>query len=346
VSRLVVNAVLEESDAYRRQLAEGDELLNFAGREIRTVNQFKSALGIYPKEWRLPVTFKRVGEREKRETLVRLMSYTPPPVRKGPAGQPEPPKPKAFGEGAKQFEERKGFANYFFNKQERDRVLSAAKKVADYTMLTGDWVWTGSFEREGRPSDFLVKLEEVKDPADPKNTHPQVTIQLGLTDYKLEPQKQGLTTADLTEPPFTGGLMMALYQYKRFLTLGPAGSENDRCNHAGREPVYFMPADGSKPKAFEDVRVWAEVIRTEHQDVPGKWYFYRGDLNPQFAGKHPFPEGALIAAEVTVDRTGDPCELYFGNFQDAGGRKLAHTMEVRYGDKRFGMFTTKVHQMK
>jgi serine protease Do len=346
VSRLVVNSILEESDAARRGLAEGDEILNFAGREVRTVNQFKSALGIYPKEWRLPLTFRRGGEKEKRETLVRLMSYTPPVVKKGPAGQPAPPKPKAFGEGAKQFEERKGFANYFFNKLERDRVLAAARRVADYSMLTGDWVWTGTFEREMRGGDFLVKLEEAKDPADPKNTRPVVTLQLGLTDYKLEPQKQGLTTADLTEPPYTGGLMMALYQYKRFLTLGPAGSENDRCNHAGVEPVYFMPADGSRPKKFEDVRIWCEVIRTEHQDVPAKWYFYRSDLNPQLAGKHPFPEGALVAGEVTVDRTNDPCELYFGNFQDEGGRKIPHQMEVRNGDKRFAMFNLKVQQLK
>jgi S1-C subfamily serine protease len=344
LSRLVVNSILEESDAARRGLAEGDELLNFAGREVRTINQFKSALGIYPKEWRLPVAFKH--EKERKETLVRLMSYSPPPPKKGPAGQPEPPKPKAFGEGAKQFEEHKGFANYFFNKLERDRVLAASKRVADYSMLVGDWVWTGTFDREMRGGDFLVKLEEAKDPADPKNTHPVVTFQLGLTDYKLEPQKQGLTTADLTEPPYTGGLMMALYQYKRFLTLGPAGSENDRCNHGGVEPVYFMPADGSKPKKFEDVRVWCEVIRTEHQDVPAKWYFYRSDLNPQLAGKHPFPEGALVAGEVLVDRTNDPCELYFGSFQDEGGRKLPHQMEVRYADKRFAMFNLKQQQLK
>ena len=47
----------------------------------------------------------------------------------------------------------------------------------------------------------------------------------------------------------------------------------------------MMPVDGSKPKKFDDVRVWAEVIRTEHADVPAKWYFYRGDLNPQVEGR-------------------------------------------------------------
>lgn len=344
ISRLVVNAVLEESDAYRRGLSEGDELLTFAGRDVRTVNQFKSALGIFPKEWRLPLTYKHEGE--KRETLVRLMSYTPPVVKKGPNNQPAPPKPKAFGEGAKYFEERPGFANYHFNKQERDRVLATQKKLADYSALTGEWVWTGSYDRENRAGDFLIKVENAPDPADPKATRPVVTLQLGLTDYKLEPQKLGLTIADLTEPPYTGGLMMAMYQYRRFLTRGPDGFEGDRFTHAGVEPVYFMPADGSKPKDFEDVRVWAEVIRTEHLDVPAKWYFYREDLNPQLAGKHPFLNGALVAAEVKVDRAGDPCELYFGEFKEVAGKMLPHRMEVRNGDKRYAMFNIKAQLLK
>lgn len=343
IARLVVNQVLEESDAARRGLSEGDELVNFAGREIRSVNQFKSALGIYPKEWRLPLTYKRINERK--ETLVRLMSYTPPVIRKTGPAQPPPPPPKAFGEGAKYFEEKKGFANYYYNKLERDRVLTQQKKLADYSNLVGDWVWTGTYDRENRGGDFMAKIEEVKDPADPKNTHTQVSLQLGLTDYKLEPLKQGLTTADLTEPPYTGGLMMAMYQYRRFLTLGVKSSEGDKCNHAGMEPIYMMPIDGSKPKKLEDVRVWCEVIRTEHADVPGKWYFYRSDLNPGMKGS-PYPEGALIAAEVYVDRASDPCELYFGEFKDAGGKVLPHRMEVRNGDKRYAMLNLKVHQMK
>jgi hypothetical protein len=259
---------------------------------------------------------------------------------------PPPPKPKAFGEGAKFFEERKGFANYYFNRLERDRVLAGLKKLADYSSVAGDWSWTGTFDRENRGGDFLVKVEDVKSPADPKETHPLVTLQLSLADYKLEPLKQGLTTADLTEPPYTGGLLMALYQYKRFLTLGPKGSEGDRCQHAGMEPVYFMPTSGPAPKKFEDVRVWCEAIRTEHAFVPSKWYFYRADLNKQMPGTGPFPDGALVAGEVYVDSASDPCELYFGEFKDVGGRMLPHRMEVRYGDKRYAVFNIKAQQLK
>ena len=177
-------------------------------------------------------------------------------------------------------------------------MLASLKKLADYAPLTGEWSWTGTYDRENRGGDFLIKVEDVKNANDPTETHPLVTLQFGLTDYKLEPLKGGLTTADLTEPPYTGGLLMALYQYKRFLTLGPKGSEGDKCQHAGMEPVYMNPVSGP-PKKFDEIRVWCEVVRTEHASVPSKWYFYRADLNRQMPGTGPYPDGAWWRARCT-----------------------------------------------
>ena len=51
--------VLDESDAARRGIREGDQLLSFAGRAVTSTNQYKNILGIYPKEWRVPLTFRR-----------------------------------------------------------------------------------------------------------------------------------------------------------------------------------------------------------------------------------------------------------------------------------------------
>ena len=349
VVRMTVNQVLEDSDAARRGIIEGDELINFAGRPLSSVNQFKSALGIYPKEWRLPLAYRRGNE--KKDALVRLMSATPPVVKKkdgapgGPGGG-APPKPRAFGAGAKFWEEKKGFTNYYFNRQVRDALLAESKKLGDFAPLTGEWVWTGAYDRDMRGGDFLVKIAEVADPANPKEQAPEVTLALGAASYKLSPMKQGLTTEELSEPPFSGGLMMALYQYRRFLTLGPKGSERDGCFHAGVEPTYLMPADGSKPKKYDDVKVFAEVIRTEHTDVPAKWYFYKAALNPQHKDKPLYPDGTLFAAEVSLSRTQDPCELYFSDFKDVGGRQIPHRIEVRNGDKRFAIFNVKVTTLK
>ncbi|MDP6060018.1 MAG: trypsin-like peptidase domain-containing protein, partial [Pirellulaceae bacterium] len=54
--RVVVSNILESSDAYRRGLRYGDEVLRFGGRQIGSVNGFKNVLGIYPRGWRVPLT--------------------------------------------------------------------------------------------------------------------------------------------------------------------------------------------------------------------------------------------------------------------------------------------------
>ncbi len=36
-----------------------DEITSFAGRSITTPNGFKNALGIFPKGWRVPLTYRR-----------------------------------------------------------------------------------------------------------------------------------------------------------------------------------------------------------------------------------------------------------------------------------------------
>ena len=39
--------------------------MTFGGRPIRSVNQFKNILGIYPKGWKLPLTYRRDGQKRK-----------------------------------------------------------------------------------------------------------------------------------------------------------------------------------------------------------------------------------------------------------------------------------------
>src|SRR5690606_31867776 len=69
--RVLVSNILDDSDAYRRGLRYDDEIVAFAGRPIRTVNALKNALGIFPKGWRVPISYRRDGE--TKHTLVRLM---------------------------------------------------------------------------------------------------------------------------------------------------------------------------------------------------------------------------------------------------------------------------------
>ncbi|MFG0239550.1 MAG: S1C family serine protease, partial [Gimesia chilikensis] len=69
-AKVDVAEILEDSDAYRKGLRLGDEIVSFAGRPIRSVNQFKNILGIYPAGWTLPLVYRR--DEQKTKIYVRL----------------------------------------------------------------------------------------------------------------------------------------------------------------------------------------------------------------------------------------------------------------------------------
>ena len=69
-NRVTVTDILENSDAYRRGLRYDDEIVRFAGREIRTTNALKNILGIFPKGWRVALSYRREGRTT--DILVRL----------------------------------------------------------------------------------------------------------------------------------------------------------------------------------------------------------------------------------------------------------------------------------
>ena len=81
ITHVVVQAILDEADAVRRGLQPDDELVEFAGRPVLSTNQYKNVLGIYPKGWRLPLTYRR--DNKKHEVLVRLMGILPKEMKEG-----------------------------------------------------------------------------------------------------------------------------------------------------------------------------------------------------------------------------------------------------------------------
>lgn len=71
-SGVFVSNILESSDAYRRGLRYGDEILEIDGRVVQTANDVLNVLATYPATWRIPITYRQDGQRQ--ETLVRLES--------------------------------------------------------------------------------------------------------------------------------------------------------------------------------------------------------------------------------------------------------------------------------
>ncbi len=331
LSAVVVKVVLEESDAARRGIEEGDELIAFAGRPISSVNQFKNILGIFPKEWRVPVTIRKKSERK--EVLVRLAPYLPSVQRQpmNPGGpRPVPPTPKVDSPASKLFKEKKGFANYYFNELQQQKLLAGFAKWGDFSTLTGDWIVDGEFVSENRSGPMKLHIKNFT-AADSKETRTIVQMKLNV-DYELEPLKPDQSDADLMEPANSGGLLMAMYHYRRLLTSGPKGFELG-FSHGGTEPFYPFPVDGSQPKSLKDLRIDTDVLRTEHAAVQGKWYFSQKDQR-------------LLGFEITVAKETDPCEVYLHDYRPIGeGRQLPFLIEVRHGDKRYTLLKIKSYQL-
>ncbi len=327
--KVVVTSTIE-SDARRRGLDVGDQLVSFAGRPMSSQNQFKNVLGLYPKGWRVPLVYRRENEKvsEKREILVRLMGVQRQemPAEGGqpqPGPQPRRPQPRPAGKPSpalKFYEARPGYANYWFNKRERDRLLTAFKKESgDFSSAQGDWSLKASGTVKGKRSAAVVSVRD-KGAKDGKS--PLIQGIIDGVDYTLEPLDVSQSSNALKDPPGSGGLLLALYHYHRFLAFGEKGGFRE-FSHGGTEPFYLPPPEKG-PTDFAKLRVDAEVIRTELSGVPAKWYF---------GAKH----HTLLGFELTTDHDEDPCEVYFSDYRSEGGRSLPHKVEIRYGDKQYAL---------
>jgi hypothetical protein len=346
LGRVVVTQILEESDVFRRGLDQDDELISFMGRPITTVNQYKNALGIVPRGWRVPLEFRRKldGNKEvRKEILARLMGVQrkelPTPMQPFPqekdikntlAQQPIIGQQGATGPGAKFYEAKPGYANYYFNRLERDRLLSAFLNHGDFGKVAGNWTIEGDVRvlKVNLPDKFKIQITEEKEGAGTKSV---VKGTMGSVPYTLEPLN-ATAADDRRVPQLSGGLLAAMYLYQRLLTLGEAGFPTE-CNHGGYEPFYPPPADGKPSKTLAELRVDCEVITTRSGIYLTKWFFSRADQK-------------LLGFELRMnDLDEDPCEVYLYDYRAVQGRMLPHSMQVWYQDRRYGNFTITGYQL-
>ncbi len=326
VNKLVVSNIIS-SDAKRHGIDVGDNILFFAGRPLTSSNNLKNVLGIYPRGWRLPVTYRR--ESEKREVLVRLMGVlkedltpTQPDDPKQPK-PPAPPKPTASGPGAKFYEYKAGFANFYFNKLERDKVLTAfATQCGDFSPhKTDDLAMTLNGKVRGRDKTTSTINILYKGGTD----GPIVKAKIDAIEDEVDLLNDKQEIKNYFVPTGSGGLLTALYMYRELLLAGTANTAQD-ITHGGIEPFYPPPAaDGTKPD-YTKSRIDCEVLRTKFAGFTAKWYYSQTDHR-------------LVGGEVTLDREEDPCELYFGDYKKVNGLEWPQRIEVRHSDKTIAVWT-------
>lgn len=343
LSRVLVRDIID-SDARRRGLEVGDQLMSFAGRPVTTVNQYKNVLGLYPKGWRVPIVYRHENARQP-ETLVRLMGVQRQVIEGG--GGPPPPRVIGPGAGppagpaAALYKAKAGFANYYFNDLAQKKQLDALKKNGDFSKLSEDWSISlkGDLLVGSRKGITGVVVIKEKGAADGKTA--KVIADIDALDFSLEPLSTSEKSEAFKDPPDSGGLLLALYQYRQMLVYGLKGFVGD-FSHGGTEPFYPPPAKGTEDIKWGNQRVDCDVLRTKHAGVPAKWYFAR-----EASKDKRWEAGQLIGFEVTADRDEDPCEVYLAEYKDiGGGQKLPTKLDVRKGDKWYGRFEITKYTLK
>jgi len=347
--KVLVSNILEDSDAYRRGLRYDAEIVSFGGRTIDTTNTFKNVLGIYPKGWRVPLTYRYDGKEvttrvrltgvHADEELLELVQRKPKPA-PGPRpmpGKPEPgdepekipgdkpknerpklpmpkppmplEKPKAEPPPpaiAKMIEPRRGYANYYFNRLNRDRVWKAATAGADFSKATGIWTLKGEHSRGGAAIEVSLAGDKVS------GTFPAEKATLDLAK-DLDGQ---------LAPSGSGGLLVALHLWRQLLIDGP--EKFGDVYYYGTAP--YLTGEGEQLAEYDVLIATRNVVELRLAFDPAS--------------------GRLHVLEMVADPDEDPCVVRFGDYREVNGRQLPHRLVISRGEFVYGTLTWKDLQLE
>ena len=310
-----VDGILDSSEVYRQGVRYDDQLVEFAGRKVTTVNQFKNVLGIFPKGWRVPVKFSRDGE--VIDTFIRLQGVhtgqdlikivsgnenpTPsaPPIPGDDPGEnptPEtPPNSQAPQPSVKApdgyedlFESRTGFANYYFNQQHQERVWNQAAGESVYENYPKSWKLSGK-DAEGNKVEIVLGDE-------------QSGIKIGGDAFVVR-LSDDLTAQAEADP--RNAFLLALHQWRKLFQLGP---------RKFGQSVYWGQVPDQTGERFELMVVTRDVLET----------------NLLFE----MTNGRLRTFESYLDADRDPCVVKFSDYQPNNDVLLPATISYQIGDSK------------
>lgn len=302
---VLVDGILESSEAYRQGVRYDDRLVEFAGRKVTTVNQFKNVLGIFPKGWRVPVKFDREGTVidvfirlqgvHANEELVGIVTGNkkpdavpkPRPGEKQPK-QLKPAKPKTPAPAGYEdmFQSKTGFANYYFNQQQKQRVWSSAVGENGFAKYTKAWKLSGK-DSQGAEVEIVLGDE-------------QSGIKAGDDAFVLK------ISDDLTEQSEANprsAFLLALHQWRKMMQLGP--------NKFGQS-TYWGEVRGGEGEAFELMVATRDIVES----------------NLLFAKS----DGQLRMFESYLDADQDPCSIVFADYQTKDDVLFPTSITYRFGN--------------
>jgi len=317
--RVLVDDILEECDAYRRGLRYGDEIIRFAGRDITSTNALKNALGVFPRGWIVPLSYRRQGETF--DTYVRLMGVhdqsqlydlvqkqaeTPlePPQGDEPEGEDDPqegqPRRSTVRKESKlpevvaaRYESRRGYANYSYNRKNQQELWQRYRGMSALDGVGYNWKILGRLA-DDRPFEL-------------ESGNAKSSLRLPYGNYGVSFRGESGDLDKRLSPPGSGGLLLALHLWQRILDKG--------LTKFGE--VYYL---GELPLGLDGRR--ADCLVGTYSGM---------ETHFLFSGE----TGDLVGIDVFPAEHLDPCELRFFDFGEIDGRRLPRRWRVVHGTTVF-----------
>jgi S1-C subfamily serine protease len=296
--RVRVTNIQANSDAYRRGLRFGDEIISLARRPVTSANELKNITGSLPAGWRVPMVFRpRNGDTQS--TLVRLSAVhsenellaKTSQLLEGEGGL-APSKDRQLSPAVEaRFEPRPGFANYFFNRQETARGIDAARQAAPPDLVEAKSGW----EVLGRNKNGQTV---------------RLTIDRETLTLEQDARRQEILAAnafDLVEQAAPESLALGIALWKRLL-------QGDEQQLAAIRAWGTAPLLGEYPLR--------SVLETIDRELLVHWF-----LQPE--------QGKVECIELWADRARDPAEVHFAYGAPDGPDAIAadrpSAIELRIG---------------
>lgn len=350
--KVLVSNILSSSDAYRRGLRFGDEILRLADREVRTTNTFKNILGTLPRDWRVPLEIRRNGQSQTLlvrldgvHTEKQLIELVAGGLGGGGPKPEEKPEEKPSGD-AEEDEEQQGEQEQESGEQSKKEVQAPAAGAPDKQLVasmleTRPGFSNYYFNRLRREhlhqslkawGDFseTAKTWRLSGVLAGESTEVSLTTARSEAELKIGSRSKAAklddSISDLVAARRETGLLVALRALQELLQLGP--EKMGASTYLGTYPVYTSTTTALHQQPRHD------VLQT-------LWY----DARVQFSIDPQTDQVSLI--EVFGDVATDPVEVYLDNYRSfpVGGSEVRFPSRLRLQYGVEPMLLVDIHEL-
>lgn len=308
--KVTVSNILESSDAFRRGIRYGDEILKVGDRDIATTNQLKNIVGIYPDNWRIPIRFRNADG--ILDTYIRLpslhLSSELEEIVQGENPQPKrTPRPKSDEKSESKdaeieqtqevnenidtlrdkFEMKRGFSNYYFNRLEKKRVIDLLHGFSAPFDATKAVHWDGTILAENLSFSGV-------------SSDSKILCRVGSETETLHPT-QGWLPQIRTKSNVCIG--MAIRIWHQWNTIGP--DKMGEAVYLGRNPIV------GTEELFDTIKLTTGEVNC---------LVYTSTTN-----------GSIRLIELFADNQVDPAEVYFDAYLTENVPKAPSVIRLQFG---------------